>query len=125
MRRPVAIIGILAASVTMLSCPGFTQSVLEGNGNTVELRVSDTTCSHAEVQWRRFTTTSYDEQSTHVDLPWSITFDGRGAQINLRARRECDDDGTVDVEIWVNQQLASRQEQHGPSAVAETGMWVN
>jgi len=47
------------------------------------------------------------------------------ADIELRAQRECDDDGVVTVEIYVDGALRRSRSAEGPGATAVVDYWLD
>jgi hypothetical protein len=93
--------------------------------STVELRVHDTTCGSADVTWIVWTVSWEDRNREVVSLPWSRTRDYHVADIELVAVRECSDDGTVSVEIYVDGVLRRSRSAQGANAVASTEFFVD
>lgn len=82
----------------------------------ISLRVVDTSCPTATVGWGDG---SADDPRDQVSLPWERSIGSpAGLVLVLAAARDCDDDGTVTVEIRLDGRLEDRGEATGPGAVA-------
>lgn len=80
----------------------------------ISLHAADTSCATATVLWGDGTE---DDPQQVVTLPWSRSIGSpSGLVLVFAARRECDDDGTIDVEIRLDGRLADRAEASGPHA---------
>lgn len=93
--------------------------------SSVELRVHDTTCDSADVGWRIWTVSWEEIDHEVVPLPWSRTEDYYIADIELLAVRQCDDDGVVTVEIYVDGVLRRTATARGANATASTEIMID
>ena len=113
---------LLAASCLPLSCGGVN---LTGDCYAVELRVHDTTCASAEVAWNIWYISGEENDRGVEQLPWSSVRELCTADIELWAQRECDDDGMVTVEIYIDGALRRSQTAEGPGAIASVDYWLD
>jgi len=90
----------------------------------LEFRASDTSCTTATVDWR-VTESSFQEGHGVVELPWTTAFVFCEGEASVRARRTCDDDGIVTVEIWFHQDLQELETAEGANATASASCWVD
>jgi hypothetical protein len=89
--------------------------------STVRFNVSDTSCPAAFIVYGPGGSSS----SLTANLPWSTSIRASNTSVVITANRECDNDGMIFVEIWIDGNLAANAAEAGPFAVAATSVWVN
>jgi hypothetical protein len=120
--RGYVFLAVLIICLMMPACGGPDLTPLL---SSVELRVQDTTCGSADVGWRIWTVSWEETDHGVVPLPWSRTEDYYIADIELLAVRQCDDDGVVTVEIYVDGVLRRTATAQGANATASTQIMID
>lgn len=92
---------------------------------TVQLRVHDSSCDRAYVSWEIWMVTWEDHGQNVMALPWLHEQDLCSGEVEIWARRECTDDGTVTVEILVDGRLERSSQGHGSRANAYARLWID
>jgi hypothetical protein len=114
----LAALGIIGLS---LSCAG---PAFDLDCSSVELRVVDTSCPTARVSWSIWAV-SWEDAGTHVEsVPWNKETELCDGEVEIWARRECADDGSVTVQIWVDGVLEKDKTAEGPEASARVESWI-
>jgi hypothetical protein len=123
--RLLGVTAILLALFIALSCAGGPY-VDRGDPFVVELRVHDTSCASGDVAWEVWTVQWRPSDRLIATLPWSMTIDVFfDAEVKIAAQRQCDDGGTITVEIRVNDQVRMRRTGQGPFAETGASTWVD
>ena len=111
----------LTAFCMVLCCQGPDMSL---DCSSVELRVHDSTCTTADVIWDVWSVTWEDKGHEVVSLPWLKAVDLCDGSVEVRAKRECPDDGIVTVEIYIDEVLKKSATGEGPGAAARVESWI-
>ena len=116
-RAPSSISAVILL-ICCLSCGGGADI---GGLRVIHFSAEDNSCDNAEVTWRDKTDTQHDM----VQLPWSASLHSVKSELTIEARRSCDDDGTITVEIYIDGRRSAVGTAAGSHAIARAATWVD